>query len=213
MFQYVPDYINKIKNPVNILHIGANYGQETESYINNYSDTLKSITYIECIPSVFEKLVIYNKQFENRMNIKYINALCSDKDHMEVEFYVTNNNGLSSSVFKPNLDNWQWSDVNVNTSILLKTITINKLIEDNILFDNYDTLIIDTQGSELKILKGADKILKNVKQCICEYSSVEYYKGGAMLNDLIDIFTTNNFIIDTIDKNNSHGDIYCYKLN
>lgn len=58
---------------------------------------------------------------------------------------------------------------------------------------NYNTLILDTQGSELLILKGAKKLLNNFKYIKLEAADFEVYKKNPTLSDLSSYLKKFNF--------------------
>ncbi|WCJ59683.1 FkbM family methyltransferase [Fontisphaera persica] len=64
----------------------------------------------------------------------------------------------------------------------------------------YDTIIIDVQGAELEVLKGAKKTLKKIKYIITEASDYSAYKGCCTLNELADYLRMHGFRIKTKRK-------------
>ena len=79
------------------------------------------------------------------------------------------------SIFKPPL----------SEKFKIKKIKINKL--DSVLKlkffkDRYDLIKIDTEGSELNILKGANKTLKKTKYLILEIYSIDKNKINTYLS-------------------------------
>src|SRR5689334_10554287 len=82
----VKKYAIKIKG---IIHIGAHYCEERESY-NNCGVTDDKIIWIEGQKKVYDAMKESNK------NIKIYNALISDTNDKEVELIVTSNSQSSS---------------------------------------------------------------------------------------------------------------------
>ena len=111
--------------------------------------------------------------------------MLSDIDNKKVELKIANNNGASSSIFDLGLHTKIWPDVNYVKSIELKTYTLTSLINnEKIDLKAYQALLIDTQGSELLVLRGASKILKKFKYIITEAADFESYIGGCKIEDL-----------------------------
>lgn len=54
-------------------------------------------------------------------------------------------------------------------------------------------MILDTQGSELKILRGVNKLLKNFKYIKLEASNFELYKNNPVLKEIVDYLKNYNF--------------------
>jgi len=173
-----------LDNPRHILHIGANWGQETSEYIESFKDTLQSITYIECIPSMFLRLQEHTSKYKDKVSIRNIEALVSDSIGTQVTFHIASNEGGSSSIYPPNPEEWMWKNVTFDNELQLTTTTCDALVEKGILQKEYDTLILDTQGSELNVLKGMGLLLPHVEQVITECSRRPFYKGGVLLPEL-----------------------------
>ena len=58
------------------------------------------------------------------------------------------------------------------------------LEEEHVDYSEYDTLIMDTQGSELLVLKGAVSILENFTYIKTEVPDFESYTGCCQLADI-----------------------------
>lgn len=209
MFQYKPDYIDRMKPAYNILHIGASYGQETQAYLDKFKNTLQSITYIEPIPDVFNKLETYMNEFRKDVPIDCIQALISNVDNQDVDLYISNNDGLSSSMYPKNDACWAWDGVNFPNILKLKTTTLNTLMNTNPKLKSIDTLIIDVQGAELLVLEGLTNLLPSIQQIICEFSEREFYKGAVLVNQLESFLHTHNFTTERLGSD--HGDLICFK--
>ena len=80
-------------------------------------------------------------------------------------------------------------------------------------------LKIDTQGSEIDVLKGASKVIKDIKCLFIEVSLVPLYKNQKLWLDIIKYMKKLNFEVWSVDqllKNNNTGqtyqiDIFFYK--
>ena len=176
-----------LKNISGVIHVGANTGQERDLY---YKHNL-NVIWVEPIPTVFNKLKENIKDFKNQKAIK---ALITNKDNVEYKFNIANNNGASSSIltFKDHKD--IWPDVFYEDTILLKSITLEKLIEkEGINCNDYQALVLDTQGSELLVLKGSTSILKHFKYIATEVADFESYKDCCTLADIKVFMDEHNF--------------------
>mgnify|MGYP001314099215 CR=1 FL=1 len=118
------------------------------------------------------------------------NILCSECNgsrymDQKVDLKIANNNGASSSIFDFGLHTKIWPDVSYVKSIEVETCTLTSLIDnEKIDLKAYQALLIDTQGSELLVLKGASKILNKFKYIITEAADFESYIGGCKIEDL-----------------------------
>jgi FkbM family methyltransferase len=161
-----------------VIHIGANTGQERKEY-EKYS---LAVIWVEPIPEVFEELKKNIISYPNQKAFKY---LLTDVDDQEIELKIANNNGLSSSIFNFGLHTHIWPNINYVKSIQLKSSTLTSLVKsEKIDLQKYQALVIDTQGSELLILKGASEILKKFNYIVAEAADFESYVGCCLLKDL-----------------------------
>ncbi len=176
-----------LKGVNGVIHIGANTGQERILY-DKYD---LNVLWIEPIPEVYEILV---KNIEKYKKQKAVMALVTDQNDKEYKFNIANNNGASSSILKLEKHIDLWPDVFYNKSMLMNSITLEKLLETKgIDISNYQALIIDTQGSELLVLKGSVSLLKNFKFIATEVADFESYKDCCTLLDMSKFMTENNF--------------------
>lgn len=162
-----------IKHSTGVIHVGASYGQERDIY----ADAGLPVVWIEANPDVYETLqgnLIGRYAYQ-----KAIGCLVTDKDDEEYIFNVSNNSGFSSSIFPLALHKEVWPTVGYNRQITLKSKTLTSALRDEDL-TLYDTLILDVQGTELKVLEGAADILKHFKFIRCEASDFELYEGGCL---------------------------------
>lgn len=171
-----------------ILHIGANSGQEREIY-NNYG---KNVLWIEPIPDIFAQLTENIKPFPKQ---KALNYLLTDVDDKEYKFYLSNNAGESSSIFDFHLHKDIWPQVWYTGELQLKSIALNTLVEkESIDIKNYQILVMDTQGSELLILKGGNKYLSGFKYIKAEAADFESYKDCCLIDEITEYLKEFGFI-------------------
>ena len=176
LFKNNPDKL--LKKVKGVIHVGANTGQERELY-EQYG---LLVVWIEPIPEIFEKLQLNLVGINGQMALK---GLVTDQDDMEYHFHLANNDGASSSILDLNLHQDIWPEVGYERTINLYSRKLSSLLNDNnVNVSNYDMLIIDTQGSELLVLNGAESILNNFTYIQTEVPDFEAYKGCCQLKDL-----------------------------
>lgn len=179
MFKKDPDQF--LKQVTGVIHVGANYGQERDIY-KQYG---LHVIWIEPIPEVYKQLTSNINAYSNQVAFQY---LVTDKEQAEYEFHISNNNGASSSILDLKLHKDIWPDVGYDRTITLRSTTLTSLVKkEQINIGKYDALIMDTQGVELSILKGALPILSAFKFIKAEVPDFESYEGCCQLKD-IDIF-------------------------
>lgn len=170
-----------------VIHIGASEGQERDLYNKNSLNVL----WIEPIPKVYKKL---QENIRNYPNQTCLNFLVTNKDDQEYDFNISSNNGESSSILELSLHKTIWPTVRYVDTLKLKSKTLPTIIEENdVDLSNYDSIVLDTQGSELLILKSSLSILKNIQYVCLEVADFESYKGCCTLNEVDKFFNDNGF--------------------
>jgi FkbM family methyltransferase len=167
-----------IKDSKGIIHVGANTGQARDIY----AGFGLPVVWIEAIPEVFRRL---GENIAAYPNQRALNYLIADRDGEEYTFHVASNDGQSSSIFDLGRHVDVWPDIHyVQTEKMLGVGLRTALERHSVNLDEYDTLIMDVQGAELLVLKGAEAILDKFKFIRAEACDFEMYKGGCRLADL-----------------------------
>ena len=164
--------------PKKILDIGANIGE--------FSDICKEIW-----PNVTCYMVEANTNCEKYLSIKgqpYFIEVLSEKDDEEITFFLTNENDIctGNSVYLEKTKHY-------NEDKLIKEIRKTKTVDS--LFNDvfFDLIKLDTQGSELDIIKGSLESIKYVKYIIIETSVKEYNIGAPLEGEIIEFMKKNGF--------------------
>ena len=161
-----------------VIHIGANSGQERDLYARYGLEVL----WIEPIPAVFETLRSNLKNFPKQ---RAFQRLISDQDRCSYTLHISNNGGASSSIFELAAHREMWPEVRFTESIEIEGVTLPSFLgEEGIDVRGFDALVLDTQGSELLILKGATDILERFRYIKSEVADFESYAGGCQLPEL-----------------------------
>lgn len=160
-----------------IIHVGAHFGQEWDGYNNEFGPIESH--WFEPIPSIFNQLKI---NLKNKDNTYLYNVALGENISTEEIYIDSENEGQSSSILKPKEHLNQFPHITFENNI---TIKISKLDSYNI--SNCNMLVLDTQGYELKVLKGSINTLKNIKYLFTEFNTVEMYDGCPSIEQL-DLF-------------------------
>jgi FkbM family methyltransferase len=196
---------NFLKNTTGIIHIGANIGQERNHY-KKYK--IKKIVWVEPDPNTFRQLKKNIKPYKNQ---KELNYLLSDKKKI-TKFNISNFGGNASSIFDFSTHKEMHPQVKFINKILLTSSTFIDMIEkEKIKLKDYNTLVLDTQGSELLILKGAAKVLNEFKYIKLETSDFEIYKNAPTLKVISRFLNIYNFVEIKkikIDENKNGGKVF-----
>jgi FkbM family methyltransferase len=125
--------------------------------------------------------------------------LLGDTDDKEIDYFkIKTQFTTGNSVFRENSHHYTTqSNYYIEKRYMKKLDTV--VVENNIPFPDF--IKIDTQGSELLILKGATECLKNVKIILLEVSIHEYNKNGPLIYDVLHFMKENGFLMfDIIDN-------------
>jgi len=195
------EIIEQILKSNGIIHMGAHRG--TEAPVYDWFN--KKTIWIEADPKVYLDLQINISQFINQ---KAFNNLLYDKDNEKIEFFISDNDGASSSIFKPGKDS---QNIKMNEKKLLHTITLDSLLKkNNISPEDYNFWVMDLQGAELLALNGAKHSLKYCKTILIEISKEEQYINGAKWEDIKKILNEFNFK-NKKEPTSSHEDVLFIK--
>jgi len=171
-----------------VIHIGAHRGQEAARYYSQGHDVL----WIEAHTDVFPDLQQRIKEFVGQ---KAIQALVVDRDGVECRFHCCQNAGQSSSIFDFNLHKKKFPKVKMIKTIIIKGESLPTILAKNkVDIKKYETLVMDVEGAELLVLKGAVTILSNFKTIILEACDFESRYGQPLLSEIDDFMSKNHFI-------------------
>jgi len=117
-----------------------------------------------------------------------------DQDGQAYQFHVANNQGESSSILELQMHRDVWPDVAFDRTILLESITLQSLVsKERINLEQYDRLLIDTQGSELLVLRGAGPLLARFHMIKVEVADFPAYQGGCQFPEVDQFLRQNGF--------------------
>lgn len=176
-----------------IIHIGASKAEELKLY---ESLDVKDVLWIEADPDTYTKL--QNEVSSSSINSKTENFAASDIDG-EAEFYITNNK-VSSSLMDLHLHKSVYPDVDLERKIKVQTRSLDSYFKESKSdLSKYNGIIIDVQGAELLVFKGATETLKSIDYIIAEVSPDEMYKGSVKIYELDAFLLEQGFVrLDTI---------------
>ena len=172
------EVLRALNESTGILHLGAHRGTEAEVY--NWFG--KPVIWFEANPEIYEEL---KDNLMNYSNQKCFNSLLSDKDDKLVPFNISNYDSAASSIFDfseevKNSKTWNNRNHKMIKKIQLKSKTLDKIINENSIDpSNYDHWVLDLQGAELLVLKGAKKSLLSCKSLYVEVSKKKFYSNAA----------------------------------
>jgi len=177
-----------------VIDIGSNVGDITRELIQDKNNFVISV---EPIPSLANNL----KNLEsNHSNLKVINCAISDEDG-EQTFYINEPHCTSSlKKFNDEVKNKWPNRLDYKEKIIVKTIKLSTLIEELSLQNEIISFLkIDTQGSDLDVIKSSEKYLSNIKEIKCETfitdKNNDLYIDESKSDEVIEFMNQNDFIL------------------
>lgn len=164
-------------NPLIYVDVGASGGIHKRWY--QFGSGVKSILF-EPDKKEFEKLA--SNESENAI---IVNSALAEKSK-KVDFHICNRQEVSS-IYKPNRNLLERYE-NPERFHIQRTISLEANSIDNLLpkegIHEIDFIKIDTQGSELDILKGANNYFGNLIGLEVEVEFVELYQGQPLFTEV-----------------------------
>ena len=178
-----------------VVHIGAHHGQEAAAY---NAMLARRVCWIEANPETFKilssnlagfqanhKTLLHRMLGDEPTEHICINALITESNGDQHEFFRFNNEGASDSVFHL-ADDVQIANLKETGDVLnLSSNTLDTTLQNHGVDPaEVDVLVLDTQGAELLCLKGAEATLSNLKYLESEVSTQPVYEGGVLYDEL-----------------------------
>ena len=176
-----------------LIDIGCNQGKFAEHF--EFINPNKPWALIEPIPELIENL---RKKFYARSSkTLFINSALGQNNGIS-SFYVTSNDGQSSSILKLGEKHIKASPDALETAeIKVQVKTLDSLLPD---FDFKKVFMkIDVQGTELQVLKSGVQFLKNVFAIHIEVSMQHLYVGDDLGFKIWQFLSEQGFYLYGID--------------
>jgi FkbM family methyltransferase len=188
-----------LPHPKGVLQVGASYGQELQLF---WDKGIRHGVFIEPLSEPFQFL---SEQCKLVPGYVAVQALCTDESNKAYPFYVSSNRGMSSSLLRPVNHLLKYDHVKFNETIEITS----KRLEDVLGFlvgNGYtdtiaalDTLYMDTQGAELKVLLGAGCVLQSLRYVYTEVTRNELYEGAPTLQTLVSFLDCYGFTLNNVN--------------
>ena len=176
-----------------VFDVGAYIGDTVEQFKFSFPEA-----YIHAFEPFDESFSILKNRFQKTDKLFLNNIAVANRSSSNANMYITQNKG-SSSLLKPTKDAnefWEGNPLSTQKEVKVETTTIDSYCQKyNI--QRIDILKIDVQGSELKVLQGAEQMLKErrVKLIFTEISIAPNYKEQSEIDEIIKLLRKNKYKI------------------
>jgi len=176
--------------PKSVIHVGAHWAEEHDDYVAN---GIERFVYIEPCKEAFGILherfhgkysSVYSSNFKD---VTLVNCACGSHETNGVMYVSHNNQGQSNSLLEPKLHLEQHREVVFNDAEVVNIKTLDSIRLTG------DMLVMDCQGYEGEVLKGASETLKNVNIIYTEVNNGETYKGNMLIQDVDELVALYGF--------------------
>ncbi len=173
-----------------VFDIGAHEGNLTTAMNKEFTHAL--IYAFEPFPSSYEKLSDLANNSNNINSFPFALSSCTGSSDFFVNKFSETNSLLPSKKVGSVIDDLT-SRVD---KISIQTLTLNEFcVKHNI--EYIDLMKLDTQGSELEVLKGSNKLLEAqaISAIYCEVEFMEMYEGQALFDEIFNYLKQHKYVL------------------
>lgn len=184
------------------IHVGAHYAQERHIYEELLCTP---VLWFEANPDSVKVAMENLKTFPNQ---KVISKALWSRVGEKKNLFLAGNETSSSSLLEPYLISASHPEVSRISELTVETSTLDWELQSLGGKVTYTILVLDVQGAELDVLKGAVSALKSINYIISEISNLELYRKSTRMSELIDYLGKQgfSFIASNIDRSTGWGD-------
>jgi len=171
-----------------VIHVGAHWAEEHEEYLRH---GIEYFIYIEPCEKAFKKLW---ERFNHNDNVIIINRACSDYTGTATMFTGDNtvNHGQSNSLLRPDKHLQLHPEVAFDGEEEVTVDTLTNLIYKlnppkfggSAWMDNFKLLVMDTQGTEGRVIRGAKSVLPYFDWVYTEINFDSVYENCTQAEEL-----------------------------
>ncbi len=162
-----------------VIHVGAHAGQERIAY--SACGLIRQM-WIEPQPEVFQRL---RAAIPESRHVRLFNVACGDRTGRAVMHRLVGNDGRSNSLLRPTLHLERWPGLHAEGTLEVQVVRLDDLLaQSGLAASDFSLLVLDVQGFELGVLRGADRTLDAIDAVACEVASVPLYENGSTAESL-----------------------------
>lgn len=158
-----------------VIAVGAHFGEEHPDYV---AAGIKRFVYIEPCAAAFN--VLKNK-FSAHHHIQLFNYACGEVECEQVMYTGSQNEGQSNSLLRMD------KHLLIHPGITLpntELVTVKRLDSLGLAHKGYQLLVMDCQGFEGRVLKGATETLKQMNYVYTEINKDFVYENCTLVDEL-----------------------------
>jgi len=160
-----------------IVHVGANDGQELPDYLDA---GVAQVRLFEPLAEPYARLTDRVAKTSPNDRIEIFNVALGSEP-ATADMFVADNQGASSSLLEPEENLRVWKRIAIDGAETVEVRCLDDYMAEG---DPHNLLILDVQGFELEVLKGAGTCLENFDYILCELNIKKSYKGSAGVEDI-----------------------------
>jgi FkbM family methyltransferase len=188
-----------------LIHVGAHHAEELCIY---HKHRVKDILWVEAFEGT---MPVLKRRIRSHPGSKVACFAAGEEEKEGVTFHVPLASHDCASLLPPTSDykegfrrvgQKRWTEVSVKQKRLDHFV---RNMNDGV---RYNVFVLDTQGGELKVLKGATGLLAGVDAIVTEFSIKRLYEDQPLLDDLDTFLAQHDFVrIQTLPTwHLHHGD-------
>lgn len=156
-----------------ILHLGAHLAEEAPLYGN------APVVWVEANAGVLPKIEDVLRNFPTQ---RLVHALIYSDDDVELDFNITNYDGMSSSILTFGTHPEFSPDTVFVDKVRMASTTVDTLVDTHNV--QASGLVMDLQGCEGPALRGATRLLPRISWVLTEINDQEVYIGATQVTEL-----------------------------
>lgn len=160
-----------------VLHLGAHLAEEAPLY---QEQGIRNVWWVEGNARVLPKIDQVLRHYPGQ---RLIHAVVYERDGAELDFNVTNYDGMSSSILEFGTHPTFSPDTVFIEKVRVSTRSVDSLVMEHGIA-GANLLNMDLQGAELSTLKGATGFLRGVDYVLSEVNRADVYVGCAKVWEL-----------------------------
>lgn len=163
-----------------VIVVGSHLAQEHAQYV---SAGIKRFVYIEPCAGTFQKL---RNRFASHHHVQLFNVACGETDGEGILYTENVNQGQSNSLLKMD------KHLTIHPGIVVtgqETVQVKRLDSLGLYDKGYQLLVMDCQGFEDRVLRGAEKTLRQINYVYTEVNRDSVYENCARVEQLDELLS------------------------